>query len=153
MTLVLMRWQLRYPVRAGMVGAALFALPILVLGFHPSVLALVVTAFVAGCGMEVFSIGWQTAYHEHIPNQLLSRVTSYDALGSFVAIPVGTLVAGPLASAFGVRDVVTSAGLAFAAISLLALLSRSVRDLPRLGADEDAKSSGVEEVGPSKVTT
>jgi hypothetical protein len=34
---------------------------------------LVLTAFVAGAGMEVFSIGWQTAYHEHIPNEYLSR--------------------------------------------------------------------------------
>ena len=59
---------------AGMIGCSLFALPILMLGLDTQVLPLVLVAFVAGCGMEVFSIGWQTAYHEHIPNELLSRV-------------------------------------------------------------------------------
>ena len=82
MTVVLMQWRLTYPVRAGMIGASLFALPIVMLGYDAHVVPLVLAAFVAGAGMEVFSIGWQTAYHEHIPNEYLSRVTSYDALGS-----------------------------------------------------------------------
>jgi MFS family permease len=154
MTVVLLNWRLTYPVRAGMIGSSLFALPILMLGLDTQVLPLVLVAFVAGCGMEVFSIGWQTAYHEHIPNELLSRVTSYDALGSFVAIPVGMLSFGPLADAFGVRDVMVTAGVAYAVISLLALLSRDVRDLQRAPLEtEGQKSSGEGADGPSRVAT
>ena len=52
-------------------------------------------------GWRSSAIGWQTAYHEHVPNEVLSRVTSYDALGSFVAIPIGQLAFGPLG--IGVR--------------------------------------------------
>ena len=153
MTVVLMQWRLTYPVRAGMIGASLFAFPIVMLGYDAHVVPLVLAAFVAGAGMEVFSIGWQTAYHEHIPNEYLSRVTSYDALGSFVAIPVGALAFGPLADAFGIRDVVITSGVAFGAISLLALLSRSVRDLPRAAPESEEESSGNGGTRPSKVAT
>jgi MFS family permease len=153
MTVVLLRWRLTYPVRDGIIGSALFALPIVMLGYDAHVTSLVVAAFVAGAGMEVFSIGWQTAYHEHIPNEYLSRVTSYDALGSFVAIPLGTLAVGPLAEAFGIREVVITAGIAYAVIALLTLLSRSVRDLQRAPAEGDEKSSGTDPGRPSKVAT
>ena len=92
--------------------------------------------FIAGCGIEVFAIGWQTAFHEHVPNELLSRVTSYDALGSFVAIPVGTLAFGPLAAAFGVREVVVVCRDRLCRHRALTLLSRSVRDLQRADGPE-----------------
>ena len=143
MTLILMRWRLRYPVRAGMLGITALAAPILMLGVHPTVAPLVVLAFLAGCGTEVFSIGWTTAYQEHIPNEVLSRVSSYDALGSFVAIPIGNLTFGPLAEAFGARDVLVVSGVVYVAVCMLTLLSRSVRDLGRVepgpeGVDADA---------------
>ncbi|MEP6667067.1 MAG: MFS transporter [Nocardioidaceae bacterium] len=140
MTMILMKWRLAYPVRAGMIGISLLAGPILILGLDPSVLPLVVLAFVGGCGVEVFSIGWQTAYHEHIPNELMSRVTSYDALGSFVAIPIGSIVFGPLASAFGTRGVLVVSGITYIAICALTLLSRSVRDLPHAEQENSAES-------------
>ena len=130
MTVIMLRWRLRYPVRAGMLGITALAAPIFVLGFHPTVLLLLVLAFVGGLGIEIFSIGWQTAYHHHIPNELLSRVASYDALGSFVAIPIGQLTFGPLAGVFGARDLLVIAAIAYVVIALVTLLSASVRNLP-----------------------
>jgi MFS family permease len=62
---------------------------------------------------------------------MLSRAYSYDALGSYVAMPVGQLVYGPLGDAFGTRDVLLWSGVAFALVSLLTLTSRSVRTLDR----------------------
>jgi hypothetical protein len=101
------------------------------LGIHPQVVVLMALMFVAGAGEEVFGIGWQTALHEHVPNEVLSRVSSYDALGSFVAIPIGQLAFGPLAHAFDPRDVLVVAAILYAAIAVSTLLSRSVRDLRR----------------------
>jgi MFS family permease len=63
---------------------------------------------------------------------MLSRAYSYDMLGSFIAIPVGQLAFGPLAAAFGVRDVLVVGGLVYLAVALLTLSSRSVRDLQRV---------------------
>jgi MFS family permease len=129
MTFALMWWRLRNPLRTGMLGVALMAGPILLLGLDPSVLPLVVLGFLAGCGIEVFSIGWQTALQEHVPEHLLSRVSSYDALGSLVAVPVGAVVFGPLADKFGTERVLVVFGVVYVVVALSTLLSRSVRDL------------------------
>lgn len=139
MTIVMMRWRIRYPLRAGMIGITGLALPILMLGIQPSVLPLVALTFVAGCGSEVFSIGWSTALQEHVPLHLLSRVSSYDALGSFVAIPLGELIFGPLAGWFPIRDIMVVSGVVYVVIVLLTLASRSVRDLEHLPEDKQAQ--------------
>ena len=79
-----------------------------------------------------FGLGWNLALQEHVPDQMLSRAFSYDALGSFVAIPVGQLAAGPLATAFGLQRVVLCAGVTVVVIALLTLTSRAVRTLQRV---------------------
>ena len=63
---------------------------------------------------------------------MLSRVYSYDMLGSFVAMPVGQLVFGPLGAAFGYGPVMMASGAAYVVICLLTLASRSVRELRRV---------------------
>lgn len=128
-TLVLMKVRLRYPLRSGMIGVAALALPMLALGIAPATLPLVVLMFVAGTGGEVFGIGWSTAMHENVPDELQSRLWSYDAFGSFVAIPVGQLLAGPLASIVDAQRVAAVAGVVYIAVALGTLLSPDVRRL------------------------
>jgi MFS family permease len=137
MSLVLLRVSLRYPVRAGMIGMTSFGLPMAMLGMEPHVVALVVSAALAGAGMEVFGIGWQIALQEHVPGEVLSRVASYDALGSFVAVPIGQILAGPLAAVWGTRDVVVAAAALYIVVGFATLLSRSVRDLERVVVEPD----------------
>ena len=131
MTLVMMRRRLRRPLRSGMLGIAWLGVPMAVLGWEPHLLPLVVVTFVAGAGTEVFSLGWSLAMQENVPEDMLSRAYSYDALGSFVAIPVGQLVFGPLGAALGYGGVMVASGAAYVVICLLTLCSRSVRDLRR----------------------
>jgi MFS family permease len=95
---------------------------------------LVVAAFLAGAGIEVFSLGWSLAMQENIDERMLSRAFSYDALGSFVAMPVGQLVYGPLGEAFGYRDVLVVSGVVYAVVAVGTLSSRSVRRLRRVPA-------------------
>jgi MFS family permease len=89
-------------------------------------------AFIAGLGLEVFGVNWITALQQHVPRHVLSRVNSYDALGSFVFIPLGLVIAGPLAAQLGATETLWL----FLAIGLLsiggALLSRDVRTLRRV---------------------
>lgn len=134
MTVILLKLRLRYPLRAGMIGVALLAGPMFMLGAHPTLAPLVVLAFASGCGIEVFSIGWQTALHEHIPNDVLSRVSSYDALGSFVAMPLGQLAFGPLSQVFDTRPLMMVSAILFVLIALATLASGSVRNLERATA-------------------
>lgn len=132
--LVLLRLRLERPLFWGMLGTVLYAAPLVVLGLDDHLVLALLASFVAGAGIEVFGLGWQLAMQEHVPDEMLSRAFSYDALGSFAAIPLGQLLAGPLALAFGVQPVMLVAGLALAAVALATLLSRSVRDLERAPA-------------------
>jgi predicted MFS family arabinose efflux permease len=87
---------------------------------------------VAGIGIEVFGVLWDTALQQHVPRDRLSRVAAWDQLGSFIVIPIGLTIVGPVAAAVGV----TNALLVFTVVVLvpnaLALLSRDVRTLRRV---------------------
>lgn len=131
MAFVLLRYRLERPLLWGMLAITLNALPMLMLGIDPVVVALVAAAFVGGMGIEVFSMGWALAMQENIDDDMLSRAYSYDMLGSFVAMPIGQLAWGPLGALFGNETVLVASGIAYAAICALVLCSRSVRDLPR----------------------
>jgi MFS family permease len=113
------------------VACMLGLLPLLVaLAEAPSFVVLVATALVGGLALEQFSVAWETSMQRHIPAAKLARVYSYDALGSFLAIPLGQVAVGPVALAIGPGPTL----LAAAGIVLLAtvgmLASRSVRRLP-----------------------
>jgi MFS family permease len=141
-TLVLLRRRLQRPLVSGMLGMSLFAVPLVLLGAVPHVGLLMVFAFAAGAGMELFNIGWQVTMQEHVPEAKLSRVISYDILGSEVAVPAGQLVYGPLGVRFGYEGVLVASGFLFLVISLLPLTSRSVRDLRRVPAPTVQASAG-----------
>ena len=130
--LVLLRVRLERPLLWGMVGTAAYGLPMIVLGLETHLLPVMLAAFVAGVGIEVFALGWNLAMQENVPEDMLSRAFSYDAFGSFVAIPVGQLLAGPLALVFGIQDVILVAGILLVVVAFTTLLSRSVRTLPRV---------------------
>ena len=130
-SLVLIRISFRRPLLWGMLAMVLNGLPMLVLGLEPVLVAAMMAAFLAGIGSQVFGLGWDLAMQEHVPDEMLSRAYSYDMLGSFVAIPVGQLLFGPIGLAFGVQRVMVIAGVAYVVVALVTLASRSVRDLPR----------------------
>ena len=131
MTLLMLRVRLRRPLLSGMLGMLCFVGSLTVLGLAPHVATLMVASFAAGAGIEVFGIGWSVALQENIDGSVLSRAASYDALGSFVAIPLGQMLFGPLGSAFGARPVIVVGAVVYALTVLLVLSSRSVRDLRR----------------------
>ena len=93
-----------------------------------------VAAFVAGAGLELFGLAWNLAMQEHIEDRMLSRAYSYDALGSFAAIPAGQVGFGLLAGVADLSVVMVLAALAYGAIALAALRV-VVRGLRRVEAE------------------
>jgi MFS family permease len=91
----------------------------------------VAAAAVAGIGIEIFGILWDTTMQQEIPQEKLSRVYSYDALGSFVLIPLGLAVAGPAAQLLGTRPTILLAASISLAATLAVLLVRDVRTISR----------------------
>jgi hypothetical protein len=128
-TLILMRAPLAKPLRAGMVGVAMGGLFFVILALAPVLLVLVPFAVLTGLGIQIFEVGWTTSLQQHVPEHTLSRVSSYDALGSFVAMPVGTFAYGLLGTHYDPRTVLVVSGVGFCAIALLTLLVPSVRGL------------------------
>ena len=89
------------------------------------------TAFATGASLEVFSVNWATTMQQEIPPAMLSRLSSYDALGSFALAPVGTVVAGPLAGAFGTSAVLTAGAILVVLLTAAVLLVPEVRNMQR----------------------
>jgi MFS family permease len=110
---------------------------------------IVAAALVAGGAGELFSVNWVTTMQQEIPPAALSRVSSYDALGSFALTPVGTAVAGPLLLAFGAPAVLAGAGLTTVGLTLLVLAVPDVRNLRRVTAP--AASAGPPDAGPDGI--
>lgn len=129
--LVSLRWRPKRLLLHGSLGLA--GLPLLLGAFAvPAPLAVVAaSAAVAGFGVELFGVYWVTALQQHISAEVLARVSSYDALGSFVLIPVGLTIVGPAADALGVSTTLWVAAAVSAATALLSLASRDVRTLTR----------------------
>jgi MFS family permease len=116
---------------AASIGVLFTAPELVALGIPLPTVAIAAVGFVAGAGIEVFGVLWDTAMQENIPGQMLSRVSSYDALGSFVFMPVGQAAAGPVASALGVPGALYGAAATVLAATLAVLCVRDVRTLRR----------------------
>lgn len=101
--IVMIRLKPKYPVRIGMFGMLSMAPMYLCLALAPYTVAVAAVAFVVGLGFELFGIGWETALGQHIPIDKLSRVSSYDMLGSFIAGPIGQLAVGYLAAVTSIK--------------------------------------------------
>ena len=112
-------------------GVGMLAITVVLLGLAPVLVPLVVAMFVAGAGIEIFGVGWNVAMQEHVPEEMLSRAYSYDALGSYVAIPVDQLLSGPPSDWLGLRPVLVASGFIYAGVCLLTLASPAVRNLER----------------------
>ena len=142
-SVAMLRLPVRRPLRAGMLGCLFYAAPMLMLGLDPELVPLVVAMFLTGAGLEVFGIGWSLAMQENVPEELLSRAYSYDALGSLVAVPVGQLCYGPLGEWLGQRPVLVVSAIVYAALCLATLASPAVRHLERrpAGTPEPATST------------
>jgi Major Facilitator Superfamily len=107
-----------------------FLPPFFLLAVHAPVWLAAASMLVNGVTADVFEVLWMTALQEYIPSDKLSRVTSYDALGSFVLGPLGLLLVGPVSAAAGVGPTLIAAGLLVALGNIFALSKRSVRTLP-----------------------
>jgi hypothetical protein len=112
--------------------------------------AVAACAFVAGVGVEIFGVLWDTAMQQEIPQEKLSRVYSYDALGSFVFIPVGLAVAGPVAAAIGTSETLLLAAAVTVTTTIVVLGVRDVRTLRRRAPEGELETALSEALTPSR---
>jgi MFS family permease len=136
-----LRFQPRRMLLAATLAILLMPGVLVTLGFPLALPAIVGAAFLAGVGIEMFSILWDTTMQQQIPGEMLSRLYSYDMVGSLALVPIGYAVAGPVAEVLGVQTTLwAAAGVAFAA-TLPVLLVRDVQRLERKPVLEPVTSS------------
>ncbi len=128
---VLLRWKPRRILRTATFGAFGLALPLLALARPEPLVLIIVAAFASGYLTEIFGVLWDTTYQQEIPHDKLSRLSAYDAIGSWALMPIGYAVAGPVGAAVGTRATFIGAALVVVVATALVLLCRDVRVLER----------------------
>lgn len=122
-------WSPRFPMRLGMIFLLAWPPSMMLYAGGVTLWAVVPAIAFAGLGIALFEVWWLTALAEHVPPEKLSRVTSYDWMVSLGLLPLGYLLAGPLAHALGAVEVfLGGCVLAFLATAL-ALIPRQTRML------------------------
>ncbi|MEV6603536.1 MFS transporter [Kutzneria sp. NPDC051319] len=118
-----MTWSL--PV--GLFAYAMGAIPMIVLGLWANIYLLIPAALLAGLGQGVMAIIWETSLQRRVEPTLISRVSSYDDLVSYLAVPLGQITAVPVASLFGQTSVMVAGGVLFGIVAILPVVVKTVR--------------------------
>jgi MFS family permease len=149
--LLALRWTPRRPLVASRL-IELLAVPLLVaMAFGAPLPVLLLTAAMSGVSMSFPDSLWFTAMQQHLPAEVLSRVSSYDWMGSLALRPLGLVCAAALAQTFGVAGTLVGVAVALLVTRLGGLLFRDVRSLqpvtetkepqPQAAATSDAAST------------
>ncbi|MFG1948857.1 MFS transporter [Nonomuraea sp. NPDC048826] len=139
--LVSLRLRPRRPILVGTLLCLPSALPYFLLGSNAPLWVTVAGAFVLGVCFDVFGVLWTTTMQREVPPESLSRVSSYDALGSLMFGPIGLMLAAPAAALMGVQNALLACGGLVVLSTCAALLSPGVRNLRAPGRLEVVSSS------------
>lgn len=147
-SLLALRIRPRRPLFTGYLLISVAALPTIFL-VRPFPVLVIAAAAVVAMVTQAFAVTlWQTTLQERIPREALSRVFSYDWVGSLVLMPLGFAVVGPLAMAIGIDATLwLAAGLLFASSIAVAL----VPGVRRITRSDDDESSPLREVEVERV--
>ncbi|HET7385704.1 MAG TPA: MFS transporter [Nocardioidaceae bacterium] len=130
--LTTLRFRPRRGLYAGTALLAFTALFPLALALHPALGLLLLGAFAHGFGLEIFSVNWDLAIQQHVDPAKLSRVYSFDIVGSFVARPLGLALTGLVAETVGFSDWLLVIAAVMFVSTLVALAVPDVRRIERL---------------------
>lgn len=123
------RWRPSRPLVVGLLVSLLYPLYILGWTLHLPFAVLMVLAVGGGMAFELFMVWWLTSLQTHVPRESLSRVSSYDAMGSLMFGPIGLALAGPMLSAVGLVWSLAIVTAVITTVLLGALLFKTVRSL------------------------
>lgn len=121
-----LRYRPARPLMASIAFSAGMSLMFTALALEASTVVLAAAALVNGFGISVHVTLWFTVFHREIPAHAHARVSSYDALGSVLLVPLGSAIAGPLALAIGTEATLWLGAAVIALNTSLMLLIPSV---------------------------
>ena len=102
---------------------------LLFFGFKFPIPVLIGSMFIYGITFSVFGLIWNNTLQEMVPHDMLGRVYSIDALGSFVFMPIGFALAGWATDLVGASTVFLIGGTATMVLALIGLSHPAIRNL------------------------
>ena len=125
------RWKPHRPLRAAMAAAVPWPATVTLYALGLPLWMVYGSMAIGGVGIGLFAVWWETAIAQRIPPHLISRVSSFDWMGSLLLLPLGYLLSGPAARAFGEVEVLVVGGLLGLVACSGGLLPHSTRHLTR----------------------
>ncbi|MGN6795217.1 MAG: MFS transporter [Streptosporangiaceae bacterium] len=129
--LVALRWSPGRPMLfVALTGASIALAPLsLAMATLLPLWVICASSFLLGVVIEAMSVVWTVTMAAKIPTDKLARVSAYDGLGTTMGMPAGALVAGPLATRFGVSATQYGAAAIMLIASALTLIPRDIRTM------------------------
>lgn len=131
------RVRVKRPILVAVLATFPAAAPIALLSAQAPVWLIAAAMFGAGVSSDIYAVLWATTIQREIPEEALSRVSSYDWFGSLAFAPLGLLSAGPVAAAVGIGHALAACAALVILATAAALLSPEVRTL-RAAAERPA---------------
>jgi len=125
-SLIAIRIRPRKPLAASCMAAWVFILQPLGMGLGLPLPVLIAFAAIAGVGLSIHLALWFTVFQQNVPPEAMSRVSSYDSFGSFVLLPLGAALAGPIAALIGVDTTLLAAAAVIAITEAIVFAQPSV---------------------------
>ena len=91
----------KYPMRFLLLGTYAICGYLVALATSNSVWVIAIFAFAFGVNFDLWGAIWSTALQREVPKESLSRVSSFDGMGSLLMRPIGVALAAPLANSIG----------------------------------------------------
>jgi hypothetical protein len=124
-------FALRLRFKRPLVASQLFVVPsgllLAALAVPLPLIGLAVVSFAVGIGFALGNTLWMTALQRNVPEHTLSRISSFDWLGSIALNPIGYALIGPIALAVGTSETLAVAGILNIAVCIGVVLVPSVR--------------------------
>ncbi|MFE3329825.1 MFS transporter [Streptomyces sp. NPDC059176] len=111
------------------------ALPLLALAAGAPLVWLSASAVLAGIGLDIAIVCWNTSIQEQLPAALLGRVSSFSSIGELMAVPLGYLVVGATATTVGPSSVLVVSAIVMTMATLVLLATPSVWAVRRLPSE------------------
>ena len=127
--IIAIKIKLKYPIRFLQISTIAITFYILSLAKPQSLFVIAFCAFLFGIVLDLWSTLWYTAIHRKVPQEALSRVSSFDALGSLIFKPIGLAIAAPLAALMGRDNLLYLLAFISVAAIVLPLFSSEVRNM------------------------
>ena len=128
-SLIAIKVKPKYPMRFLMLSSFTITFYIASLAKPQSLAVIAVGAFLFGITLDLWGTLWSTALQRKVPRDSLSRVSSFDAMGSLMFRPIGLAIAAPLSTLLGMETFIYILAVITVFAIVLPLFNSEVRNM------------------------